>query len=74
EFKRFIEEMDQKPHVICVQETWLKPQLDFILYGYVAIRRDREDGMGGGIVTFIQQGLGYSVLNISKESEAVVVE
>lgn len=74
EFKSFIEEMNKKPQVICIQETWLKSQLDFVLYGYVAIRRDREVGTGGGIVTFIQQGLGYRVISLSKESEAIVVE
>lgn len=74
EFKSFVDEMTEKPHVICVQETWLKPQLDFIMYGYVAIRRDREGGMGGGVVTFIQQGLGYRVVSTCKELEAIVVE
>lgn len=29
EFKKYIEDLQQKPKVICVQETWLKPHLDF---------------------------------------------
>lgn len=30
------------------------------MYGYVAIRRDRRDGGGGGCVTFIKQGTPQS--------------
>lgn len=74
EFKKYIEERSEKPNVICVQETWLRPHLDFILHGYVAIRRDRESGNGGGVVMFVQQGIGYRVINISKDSEAIVIE
>ncbi len=33
ELKCFIEELSVKPNVICVQETWLKPSLDFIIMG-----------------------------------------
>lgn len=57
-----------------MQETWLRPHLDFILHGYVAVRRDRESGTGGGVAMFIQQGIGYRIINISKDSEAIVVE
>ena len=42
EFKKYIDNLRQKPNVICIQETWLKPQLDFIIKGYAAVRRDRE--------------------------------
>lgn len=31
EFKKFISDLLDKPHVICVQETWLKPQWDFVV-------------------------------------------
>ena len=41
EFKQFIEDCENKPDIICIQETWLKPHLDFIIYGYVCVRRDR---------------------------------
>lgn len=30
-----------KPDVICFQETWLRPHLDFIIPGYCSIRSDR---------------------------------
>lgn len=35
EFKRYIEERSEKPNVICVQETWLRPHLDFILATWI---------------------------------------
>ena len=37
EFKKYIEELSEKPNVICVQETWLRPHLDFIIQDYVAV-------------------------------------
>lgn len=47
EFKGFIKELKKKPEVICIQETWLKPSLDFVIKGYDSIRRDRGEGSGG---------------------------
>lgn len=48
EFKKFVSNLLNKPHVICIQETWLKSQWDFVIYGYTAIRNDRKTGKGGG--------------------------
>lgn len=45
EFKKYIEQRSEKQDVICVQETWLRPHLDFILHGYVAVCRDRESDL-----------------------------
>ena len=59
EFKKYIEDLQQKPKVICVQETWLKPHLDFRIEGYENVRKDREIGTGGGVITFIEQGVRY---------------
>jgi len=52
EFKKYVEDVKEKPNVICVQETWLIPRLDFNIKGYNAVRRDRKNGKGGGIMTF----------------------
>ena len=49
EFKTYIYQLKEKPDVICIQETWLKTHLDFIIGGYSAIRQDRNDGQGGGV-------------------------
>ncbi len=47
--------MKENTDVICIQEPWLNSRLDFVLKGYVSVRRDREDGKGGGCVTFIKE-------------------
>ncbi len=49
EFKKLISDLENKSDIICVQETWLKPQLNFVLQGYVVIRKDRKQGNGGGV-------------------------
>ncbi|XP_059411379.1 uncharacterized protein LOC132144830 [Carassius carassius] len=74
EFKKYISDLEDRPHIICIQETWLKPQLDFIIQGYTAIRNDRKDRQGGGVATFVQDGLRYKVENMGQEYESVVVK
>lgn len=51
----------KKPEIICVQETWLKPALDFIINGYDSICRDRGEGCKGGYMVFLKQGMHYRV-------------
>jgi len=48
--------------------------LDFFIKGYNAIRRDRESGRGGGVMTFIQNGMSYKVIRISTEHESIRVK
>lgn len=74
EFKHFVNTLAEKPDIICVQETWLKPNLDFIIYGYLGIRKDRVLGKGGWCATFIKQGIPYRQLGLGDEEEYVVVE
>lgn len=45
-----------------------------IINGYVAVRRDRVDGRGGGCVTFVKEGLPYRTAWIGTEMEHVVIE
>lgn len=33
EFKKFISDLQDKPSVICIQETWLRAKWDFIIQG-----------------------------------------
>ncbi len=47
EFKHFIRDRKINPDVVCIQETWLKPNLEFVIHGYIGIRNDRENGGGG---------------------------
>lgn len=57
EFKKYIDELTSKPDVICVQETWLRPNLDFRMVGYASVRYDRREGVGGGCATFIREDI-----------------
>lgn len=40
EFKSVINEMEIKPDLICIQESWLKFKFDFAIKSYVSVRRD----------------------------------
>lgn len=31
EFKKYIDNLSEKPNIICVQETWLIPKIDFVI-------------------------------------------
>lgn len=74
EFKGYLSKMKEKPNVICIQETWLNSRLDFVLKGYVSVRRDREEGIGGGCVTFIKEGMPYRTLEKGVNLEYIVIE
>lgn len=74
EFKRFVTTSEIVCHVICVQETWLKPTLDFVLPGFVSVRKDRSDRQGGGCATFIKAGIEYRVVPIESTLELIVTE
>lgn len=74
EFKKFISDLDKRPDIICIQETWLKPQLNFVLQGYQLIRKDRKKGNGGGVATFIKQRVGYRNVEVSEDQEVLMME
>lgn len=52
------------PHVICIQESWLKPHLSFVLNGYMAVRKDRSNDNGGGVITFVKSEITYNMVEI----------
>lgn len=74
EFKGFLNEMEQKPDVVCIQETWLKQSLDFVIKGYTCVRRDRGEGIGGGCATFVRRGVQYREIKKGNELEYVIIE
>lgn len=49
-----ISDLTDKPHLICIQEIWFKPQLDFIIQVFTAIRNHSNKIQGGGVPTFLQ--------------------
>ncbi len=74
DFKQFIYSQKEKPDLVCIQESWLKPRLDFMINQYEAIRRDRVDGAGGGRVTFVKEGIPYRSIAIGTEMECAFTE
>lgn len=72
EFKKFIEDLPNKPDAICIQETWLKINLDFKIAGYTCIRCDREEGIGG-CVTFIKEDISFREIEKGSDQEYIVV-
>ncbi|XDV52299.1 hypothetical protein PO909_021042 [Leuciscus waleckii] len=74
EFKKYIDDLPNKPDIICVQETWLRPNLEFRLDGYASVRCDRGDGVGGGCATFIGNDISFREVSVGgKEQEYVSV-
>lgn len=44
EFKGFIKGLRNKPDIICIEETCLKPTLDFGIKDYCSIHREGSGG------------------------------
>lgn len=66
DFKQFINDQTEKPEIICIQETLLKPFLDFI-----AVRHDRKEGNGTGCLTLIKEGIPYKIIDREGDLEYV---
>lgn len=49
-----------KPHIICVQETFLNHQTSCFVPNYTCIRADRPSH-GGGLATLIKRGVDFAV-------------
>ena len=63
-----------RPHLICLQETWLKPDthsdLDVNIDGYSIFRKDRSNGArGGGLLTYVRNDLSASLVTDCCASE-----
>ena len=74
QLKYYINNTPIKPHIICIQETWLKQNSKFTIAGYNIESKCREKGQGGGVATFIRQGIQYGRKAIHDDVEAVVIE
>ena len=62
EFKKFVYDMDVAPDVVCVQETWLKPQLKFVNLGFSLVRCDRIGGVRWGLFYICLRGGGIQCI------------
>src|SRR4029434_3548717 len=74
EFKKFVYDLPVLPDVLCIQETWLVPHLQFVVPGYTSVRKDRREGHGGVCGNFVKEGLPYRELIVGDDSECVAVE
>ena len=66
----------EKPHIVMIQETWLKPQKldsDISIPGYVIYRKDRVDAERGGVLTYCRQDLNATLLDKNCKSEGFEV-
>ena len=74
EFRKYIDDLDYIPDIICVQETNLKEELTFKFFGYNVLRRDRSDGTcTGGVIILIRKEIVYSTVKIFKDIEGISV-
>ena len=64
EFQKLVNECN--PGVICLSETWLKPNNKFKLKGYDILRKDRLQGNCGGVAILLKRELKYKVLNLNQ--------
>ena len=74
QLKLFIDNAIIKPQIICIQETWLKKQSNFSIPGYTIETKSRDEGRGGGVATFVKEGVAYSRhTELEKEGVEAVV-
>lgn len=70
DFTKVIDDKKNPNHVICIQETWLKPHLDFVIQGYITIRKDRQTGNGGGVVIFVKNEISHRIIEVMNMNQS----
>lgn len=71
--KKFVDGLKNKPQLICIQETWLKASLDFVMPSFICLRKDRNS-TGGGCAIFVKKGVQYKQVNITSGLECLAIE
>jgi len=59
ELIQYIHNSNKKPHVICVQETFLPPGVTYDIPNYVGIFKPRALGRRGGCAIYISTSISY---------------
>lgn len=64
ELELYIENLDLKPHIIIITESWLKEEEIpfFNLKGFQSIGNCRQNVRGGGIIIFIKDDIKFNIL------------
>lgn len=52
----------------------VKVTMGFVLCGYTAIRNDMDSGKGGGVATFIKNGVSYNIIYKGRDQESIVIK
>jgi len=60
--------------VICLQETFLKPNRNFELAGYSIVRKDRIITKKGGLITLVKDSLIYTEVSVPDDIECISVK
>lgn len=63
-----------KPHIICVQETFLKLNKTFCLDGYDVFRKDRLTNLKGGVATLVLTSLNAVLVDTPENIECIGVK
>ena len=74
QLKNYLSTVKTLPHIICIQESFLKPKHNYKLDNYKIIRRDRLTENKGGVVTMIRSDFSFKTLNNPVETECLIVE
>ncbi len=65
--------MEEKPEIICIEETRLKPRLDFIIPA-INVKGETDRTYQEGCATFINNRIQYRGTEIDSVLECVVKE
>lgn len=75
EFKHYIEHCTNKPHIMCVQETWLSDTCKFKIHGYEHIKKTRNDNTHrGGVSIFIRLDVEFTKLDAVENLETLSIK
>lgn len=59
-----------QPFIICLSETWLKPDYPFRISGFSCVRKDRSDGYGG-VAILIKNSFSFNLLSLPPLSDGI---
>jgi exonuclease III len=71
EFKKFLSNLQVPIHVICIHETFLKPNKTFEFPDYNIIRKDRLNSDKSGLLTRTKNNLPFNTLEVSEDIETI---
>ena len=69
ELQQFIHSKNNKPHVICLQETWLPSGRTYNIPNYSCINKPRLTGRRGGCATYIRHDISYKIIDTPIDQE-----